>query len=105
VIRAMRIIIMFDVPSITKTDLKNYRKWHNFLEKSGFVLMTESVYSRLAINKSTSSAIRKLIDENLPPKGDIQLLEITERQFSNIQYLLGERASKVLNDPSRFTEL
>lgn len=105
VTRAMRILIMFDVPSVTKTDLRNYRNWRKFLDNSGFIMMTESVYSRLCINKSTVTSIRKLITTNLPPKGDVQLLEITERQFSSIEYLLGEAKTKVLNDGERFTEL
>lgn len=68
-------------------------------------MMTESVYSRLAINKSSSTKIKRLIKENLPPKGDVQMLEITERQFSSIEYLVGTVKTNVVNTPERYVEL
>lgn len=68
-------------------------------------MMTESVYSRLAINKSSSATIKRLIKENLPPEGDVQMLEITERQFSSIKYLLGTAKTNVVDTAERYVEL
>ena len=104
-IRAMRLLIMFDLPSVKKTDLRHYRKWHDFLVRTGFIMMTESVYSRLVINKSVSQSLRKLVSDNLPPKGDVQLLEITERQFASIEYLLGTAKSNVVTSAERYVEI
>ncbi len=104
-IRAMRIIIMFDLPSVKKTELRAYRKWHDFLVRTGFIMMTESVYSRLVINKSVSTKIKNLIKDNLPKKGDIQMLEITEKQFASIEYLLGNAKTDVINTPERYVEI
>jgi CRISPR-associated protein Cas2 len=101
----MRLIIMFDLPSVTKTELKNVRKWHNFLIQHGFIMMTESVYSRLMMNKSISESIKKLVRVNLPPKGDVQMLELTERQFSSIEYCLGKRQSAVVDSVERYVEI
>lgn len=101
----MRLIIMFDLPTTTNKHLRAYRKWHKFLGKAGFIMMTESVYSRLAINKSVATSVKKLVKENLPPAGDIQLLEITERQFANIDYLVGQPKTKVINCQERYIEL
>lgn len=104
-IRAMRILIMFDLPTVKKKDLKNYRKWRSFLLRTGFIMMTESVYSRLAINKSSSTTMKRLIKENLPPEGDVQMLEITERQFASIKYLLGKAKTNVVDTAERYVEL
>lgn len=68
-------------------------------------MMTESVYSRLTINKSSSATVKRLIKENLPPEGDVQMLEVTERQFSSIEYLLGKVKTNVVNTPERYVEL
>lgn len=104
-IRAMRILIMFDLPSVKRKDIKEYRRWHKFLVRMGFIMMTESVYSRLAINKSVSNSVKRLVKENLPPKGDVQLLEVTERQFASIDYLLGTPKTNIVNCTERYIEL
>jgi CRISPR-associated protein Cas2 len=96
---------MFDLPVITKKELRNAVKWHKFLLQNGFIMMTESVYSRLAINKTVSTSIRKLIMSNLPPIGSLQLLEITEKQYASIEYLLGTPQCKVINSIERYVEL
>lgn len=104
-IRAMRIIVMFDVNSTTKTDLRNYSKWHKFLVNSGFNMMTESVYSKLALNPSNAKAIKAEIRKNLPPAGTVQVVELTEKQFNNIEYFLGEPKNNVINTFERYTEI
>ena len=104
-VRAMRIIVMFDVNSVTKVDLKNYSRWHKFLVNSGFVMMTESVYSKLALNAAVAKSIKLEIKKNLPPHGNIQVLELTERQYNNIEYYLGEPKNDVLNTFERYTEI
>ncbi len=103
--RSMRLIVMFDLPSVSNKEIKMANKWRKFLIQSGFIMMTESVYSRLVMNKSISSSVKKLIKENLPPKGDVQLLEITERQFSSIDYYLGKSKNKVIDSNLRYVEL
>lgn len=104
-IRAMRLIVMFDLPSVTKREMVQYQKWHKFLVRNGFIMMTESVYSRLLINKSVSSATRVLIQKNSPTTGIVQLLEITERQYSMIEYLVGNAQTKTIDTAERYIEL
>ena len=96
---------MFDLPSVTGKDMKAYRRWHRFLKQNGFVMMTESVYSRLLMNRSITASIKRIIRENLPPKGVIQVLEITERQYSSIDYFLGEPQNTVIETHERYVEI
>lgn len=96
---------MFDLPSVTNKELRFARKWHKFLINTGFIMMTESVYSRLAINKSVSASIKKMITKNLPPKGDVQLLEVTEKQFASIEYYLGKSKSNIIDINARYIEI
>ena len=53
-------------------------------------MMQKSVYSKLVINNVTSAAVKSKVAENLPPIGIVELLEVTENQFSRIDYLVGE---------------
>ena len=42
--RFMRIIVMFDLPTVTQAERQEYTKFRKFLLKSGFIMMQTSVY-------------------------------------------------------------
>ena len=84
----MRILVFFDLPTETSKDRKIYSRFRKFLIKEGFIMMQESVYSKLALNNSITNAIRDKIEKNKPPKGIVQMLVITEKQFSSIEYIV-----------------
>lgn len=44
----MRIIVMFDLPVETAKNRKDYVTFRKFLIKSGFLMMQESIYCKLA---------------------------------------------------------
>lgn len=84
----MRILVFFDLPTETSKDRKIYSKFRRFLVKEGFIMMQESVYSKLTLNNSITNAIRDKIEKNKPPKGIVQMLVITEKQFSSMEYIV-----------------
>ncbi len=86
--RFMRILVFFDLPTETSKDRKIYSRFRKFLIKEGFIMMQESVYSKLALNNSITNAIRDKIEKNKPPKGIVQMLVITEKQFSSMEYIV-----------------
>lgn len=99
--RYMRVILFFDLPSVTNSEKKIYRKFHSFLEKEGFIQMQESVYSKLAINASVSKCVVQRVKANSPKRGLVQLLVITEKQFSQIEYICGEHRNFQLDNEER----
>ena len=68
-------------------------------------MMQKSVYSKLVVNNVTSVSVREKIRQNLPPDGIVELLEVTENQFSRIEYLLGGRQSEVVESMDRLVEV
>ena len=54
--RFMRILVFFDLPTETSKDRKIYSRFRKFLIKEGFIMMQESVYSKLALNNSITNA-------------------------------------------------
>lgn len=84
----MRVLVFFDLSTETIKDRKIYSKFRRFLIKEGFIMMQESVYSKLTLNNSVTSAIRDKIEKNKPPKGIVQMLVITEKQFSSMDYIV-----------------
>lgn len=101
----MRIVIFFDLPTLTAKNMTDYRMFRKFLIKNGFIMMQESVYSKLVINRNSLSLIEKKIKDNLPPNGNIQLMQITEKQYAGIEYLRGEAQKKVIDSEERVVEI
>ena len=77
--RYMRVIVMFDLPVITTADRKEYTRFRKYLIKSGFLMMQESIYCKLAQNQTAADWIVDNIKRNKPPKGIVQVMKITEK--------------------------
>lgn len=103
--KVMRTIIFFDLPNVYSIDKRNYNKFRKYLIKEGFIMLQESVYSKISLNNQQSDALIQRIKKNSPRKGVIQLLTITEKQYSNIQYILGNNENKVINSEDRLIVL
>lgn len=103
--RFMRLIVFFDLPMITDGDKREYARFRKFLIGNGFIMMQKSVYSKLVVNNVTSDLMRHKVKSNLPRHGLVQLLEITENQFSKIEYLVGSDKSTTVDDMDRLVEV
>lgn len=103
--RYMRLILFFDLPTETGSDRREYARFRKLLIKNGFLMMQKSVYSKLAINQSSADAALDNIRRHRPPKGTVQALIITEKQYARIEYILGARTGDVLDSDERFVEL
>lgn len=85
----MRVIVMFDLPVTTSEERSAYNQFRRELIKDGFLMMQESVYCKLAMNAVSANLVKQRVNRIKPRKGIIQLLIITEKQYSQIDYLLG----------------
>ena len=94
----MRIMVFFDLPTESLDDKRNYRKFRKFLITSGFLMMQESVYCKLALNQTVANTVSAQVRKNVPPEGNIQMLIVTERQFARMEYLVGERQDSVIEN-------
>ena len=95
--RFMRMMVFFDLPTITLDDKRNYRQFRKLLIKNGFIMLQESVYCRMLTSPSMENSIKNLIFNNKPPKGIVQLLGVTEKQFVKMDYVVGENTSDVID--------
>lgn len=97
----MRIIVFFDLPTETYMDRKAYTYFRKTLISNGFIMMQESVYCKLALNKSIVNKIMTLLRKNKPKNGIVEVLTITEKQFSQIEYLVGKKEIITQDDEDR----
>ena len=101
----MRILVMFDLPVGTESERKNYRLFRKYLIKSGFLMLQESVYCKIAQNTTVADAIIANVRKNGPDDGLVQVLKITEKQYSRMEYIVGESKSDVLDRDERLVVL
>ena len=101
----MRLILFFDLPSITKHDLKVYRKFVKLLKENGFSMFQESVYTKLCLNDNVANSTLNVIEQSIPKDGMISCLKLSEKQFSSIINILGEIKTDVLISDEKFTKL
>lgn len=101
----MRLMLFFDLPMNTDKDRREYTRFHKFLLKNGFIMMQKSVYTKLVMNNVMSSLVKQRVRENVPTDGIVELLEITENQFSRIEYLVGEEQQLSIDTMERIVEL
>ena len=52
--RFMRVLVLFDLPVLTGDQRREYARFRKFLLKSGFLMLQESVYCKLALNTTNT---------------------------------------------------
>lgn len=97
----MRVIVFFDLPVESLEQKREYRRFRKFLIKKGFLMLQESVYCKLALNTTVANSIVHAIRENKPKEGLVQMLVITEKQFSKMEYVVGEKQSTIIDSDDR----
>jgi CRISPR-associated protein Cas2 len=88
----MRVMVFFDLPVGTAKQRKTAAKFRKNLVKSGFLMMQESVYVKLAINDRAADSIIAKLEAERPSEGLVQALTVTEYQYSNIRCIAGKPA-------------
>lgn len=101
----MRVIVFFDLPTETNDEKRAYRAFRKYLVKSGFVMMQESVYSKIVLNATAMEAVCRGIKRNKAGKGLIQVLTVTERQFEKMEFIVGEAQSSIVDSDERLVVL
>lgn len=96
---------MFDLPVTTSENIREYTKFRKYLIKSGFMMMQESVYCKLALNTTVSDAIVSNLRKNKPPVGLVQVLTMTEKQFQRIEFIVGTSKTNVIDSDERLIVL
>ena len=97
----MRVIVFFDLPVKTKKDRREYSNFRKYLVKSGFMMMQESVYSKLALYQNVANGICDSIKKHKPSAGLVQMLTVTEKQYSKMEMVVGSNDSNVVANDER----
>ncbi|GAB6384843.1 CRISPR-associated endonuclease Cas2 [Enterococcus cecorum] len=59
----------------------------------------------MVLNESAAKSVVEQVKKNRPEDGLVQLLTVTEKQFSKMEYIVGEYKSEVLDSDQRLVIL
>lgn len=87
--RFMRLMVFFDLPTLTKADKKAYVVFRRFLIQDGYDMIQWSVYGRIINGFDDLETHLKRLSTNLPAEGSVRCLQISEKQFAQMKLLVG----------------
>lgn len=84
------IMVLYDLPAVTKEERRIYRRFNDMLEKEGYIMFQESVYVKLIHNFVQSKNEVEKIRKSAPKKGMINALTINLNDFRNMVNISGK---------------
>lgn len=90
----MWMFVMFDLPVTSKEERKAATDFRCFLLDNGFAKAQYSVYIRVFSGKDACQKYYKIIERAVPPAGKVEIVLITDMQYSNIVTFEGREKSK-----------
>ena len=93
----MWVFVFFDLPVGSKDERRAATRFRNFLKDDGYMMLQWSVYARVCRGEEAVDKHQGRVTKNLPKKGSVRTLQVTERQYARMKLLIGEskRSEKV----------
>ncbi|MCL6220097.1 CRISPR-associated endonuclease Cas2 [Zunongwangia pacifica] len=89
--RSMWVLVFFDLPTETRTERKAASRFRKQLLDDGFGMFQFSIYSRFCASRENAAAHIKRTKNNLPKKGKVAVMQITDKQFGMIELFHGKK--------------
>ena len=99
--RALWQFALFDLPTLTKRQRREYTRFRKLLLNQGFTMLQYSVYARYCRSEESAEWIREAIRKELPPSGQVRLVSITDRQFGKMEVFFGKLVEEVEDAPEQ----
>lgn len=90
----MRLLCFFDLPMETAQEKRTYRNFRKELIANGFEILQFSVYYRTCPNRSFANKFYKRLQQSNLPAGNVRLLAVTEKQFSEMTLIVGGKTKQ-----------
>jgi CRISPR-associated protein Cas2 len=88
--RVVWLFVFFDLPVGTKPERRAATRFRNFLKDDGYMMLQFSVYARVMRGEEAAEKHSLRVTKNLPAKGSVRVLQVTDKQYSRMKLLLGE---------------
>lgn len=88
--RFVWLFVFFDLPVGTKPERTAANRFRNFLKDDGFIMLQFSVYARICRAEDGAEKHLGRIRKSLPTRGSVRALQVTDKQYDRMKFLLGE---------------
>ncbi len=102
--RSMWVLVFFDLPTETKTERKVASRFRKNLLDDEFAMFQFSIYMRFCASRENSSVHIRRTKNNLPKKGKVCIMQITDKQFGMMELFHGQKEVET-EAPSQQLEL
>ena len=89
-VRFVWLFVFFDLPVGTKPERRAATRFRNFLKDDGYMMLQYSVYARVCRGEDGAVKHVARVTRNLPGKGSVRALQVTDRQYGRMRMLLGQ---------------
>lgn len=93
--RIMWTLVMYDLPTETKKERKVAARFRKELLKDGFSMFQFSMYLRHCSSSENAEVHKKRVKRILPEKGKVGILQITDKQFGQMEIFFGAKPEKL----------
>lgn len=88
----MRVMVLFDLPNVSKVEKRNYVKFRKEIMNDGFIMLQYSIYTRFCRDPQDAQKHIKRVQAVAPKDGNIRILCVTEKQFEDMILVIGEKS-------------
>ena len=97
----MWVLVFFDLPTETKKDRKVYSDFRKNLMADGFSMFQFSIYLRHSASAENAEVHIKRVKKNLPEKGHVGIMSITDKQFGMMEIFQGKKLADPVDIPQQ----
>lgn len=99
--RIMWLFVFFDLPVKTKMERKQATIFRKRLLQNGFAMLQYSVYVRHCASWQSGQVHIKRLKGNIPPYGQVTILQITDKQYGDIINFWAQNSTKLPQSPAQ----
>lgn len=100
-IKSVWLMVMFDLPVVTKDEKREYTRFRKYLLREGFLQLQFSVYAKFFSSRENAKKYFSYIKTTVPPGGRVRLIMITDKQFGDMVSIYGKKIEEVEKMPEQ----
>lgn len=87
----MWLLVLFDLPTETKKDVREYTLFRKRLIQDGFTMFQFSSYIRHCASMENAEVHKRRVRSFLPPYGKVGMICLTDKQFGSMELFFGQK--------------
>ena len=99
--RIMWVLVLFDLPTETKKERKEYARFRKDIMGDGFTMFQFSIYIRHCPSKEVANMHIERVKKMLPPNGNVGILCITDKQFGEMEIFSCKKQCQAKREPQQ----